>query len=211
MFGATELTDATVAAAASGSRTDLSNILETVAPQVRLMVIARLSPTGSQLDVVEDIAQRTMVALAQNLSRLEHRTVAGLRSYLSGIVSRKVADYLRGGAAGPGPQARSLDTAVTDFSRAAPLWQFLSASGMSPQSAAEQSEQVGIVMSALGRLKDQYREAIALAFFDQMSTREIAGRLGMTRPAASMLLIRAIKALRQRVADLSGTVDRHET
>lgn len=54
-------------------------------------------------------------------------------------------------------------------------------------------------MLELGNLKPEHREAITLAFFDQMTTREIAERMGMSRPAASMLLLRAVTALRHRM------------
>ena len=52
-------------------------------------------------------------------------------------------------------------------------------------------------MIELGGLKSAYREAITLAFFDQMTTRDIAERMELSRPAASMLLLRAGNALRR--------------
>ncbi len=55
-------------------------------------------------------------------------------------------------------------------------------------------------MIELGGLKAEYREAITLAFFDQMTTRDIAQRMELSRPAASMLLLRAVKALRRSMS-----------
>ena len=208
MFGTAQLNDDAVAAAVRGSARDSSRVLEMVQPQVRLMVTARLSPTPRQLHAVDEITQVTLAALAQNLRRLRVPTVSGLRSYLSGIVSRKVADYLRRrGADGVGGAATvSLNASVAalaaDASGAGPLWQALSASGVSPRTAAENAELIAKVMDKIARLKEEYRQVITLAFFDQMTTGQIAERMAISRPAASMLLLRAMRALRR---DVTGT------
>ncbi len=201
MFGASELTDDQVAAAVSGRQEDTSRVLELVSPQVHLMVTARLSPTPAQFNDVEEISQLAMVALTKNLPTLRNRTVHGLKAFLSGIVSRKVADHLKGRGDGDltGPRPGSLNSSASRLRRAGPLWQLLSASGHSPASEAERGELVERIMVELGRLKTEHRQAITLAFFDQMPTREIAERLGLSRPAASMLLLRAVNALRRNV------------
>ncbi len=199
MFGAAELTDDLVAAAVNGTQADATRMLELVSPQVELMVTARLSPTPGRLHDVQEISQLAMVALNRGLPRLRIRTVRGLRAFMSGIVARKVADHLKGRGEGdlPGPRPGSLDTRVSRTSGTGPLWQLLSASGRSPASEAARGELFERVMIELGQLKPEYHEAITLAFFDQMTTRDIADRLAMSRPAASMLLLRAVNALRR--------------
>jgi RNA polymerase sigma factor (sigma-70 family) len=188
-----------VRAAATGSRPDVARVIETLQPQVRLMVAGRLCPTPAQLDAVDELTQEVMLALTTNISRLESRTVDGLRAYLSGIVGHKVAGALqqknRGGAGGRAQ--RSLDSTIASLSQAGPLWQFLSASGTSICSAVARAEMTERLLTALGKLKAQYREIITLAFFDQLSVSEIARQQGSSRPAVSMLLIRAVQVLRQ--------------
>ncbi len=199
MFGASELTDDLVTAAVNGAQADTTRMLELVSPQVELMVTARLSPTPGRLHDVQEISQLAMVALNRGLPRLRIRTVCGLRAFMSGIVARKVADHLKGRGEGDltGPRPGSLDTTVRRTSGTGPLWQLLSASGRSPASEAARGELFERVMIELGQLKPEYREAITLAFFDQMTTRDIADRMAMSRPAASMLLLRAVNALRR--------------
>ncbi len=199
MFGASELTDDLVAAAVNGAQADTTRMLELVSPQVELMVTARLSPTPGRLHDVQEISQLAMVALNRGLPRLRIRTVRGLRAFMSGIVARKVADHLKRRGEGDltGPRATSLDTSVSRMSGTGPLWQLLSASGRSPASEAARGELFERVMIELGQLKPEYREAITLAFFDQMTTRDIADRMALSRPAASMLLLRAVNALRR--------------
>jgi RNA polymerase sigma factor (sigma-70 family) len=198
MFGVGELTDGAVRAASEGAQTELGRVLEAMYHQVRLMVVARLSPAPARLGTVEEVTQQVMVALAAGIWRLENRTVVGLKAYASGIVVHKVSDALGGRIGGKAdPGLVSLDSTVTSLSQAGPLWQFLSVSGTTPPSAAERSEQAARLIHELGRLKREHREVITLAFFDQVPMSEISGRMSISRPAASMLLIRAVQALRR--------------
>lgn len=202
MLEAAQITDAAVAAAVADSPGgDRERIVNALSPQVRMMVTARLAANPDRLDAIEDIAQQTMLAVHEALPRLDNRTVVGLKAFVSRIVGNKVADYLRRKpGVGRAPQ-NSLDSVAAGFSGAMPLWQLLSASGTSPLSAAARADDIQRLFAALGRIKGDYREIITLAFFDQLPTAEIAAALGISRPAASMRLIRAVEALRR---DLIG-------
>ena len=198
------LTDATVAAAADGTPGEKARVLGVVAPQVRLMVLARLSAAPDRMCDVEDVSQAALTGLTTALSRLENRTVGGLKAYVSGIVAHKVSDFLRTKPAERrGRPGVSLDSTVAGFSSPGPLWQFLSASGTSPLSAADRTDQIMRLMEELGQLKPEHREVITLAFFDQLPTSEVAANLRVSRPAAAMLLLRAVKALRRRMTGSS--------
>jgi len=201
---ASYLTDEIVAAAASGAESASATIASALSEQSRLMVAARLIPNAAQAQAVEDIAQLSVASLTTSLTRLEKRTVNGLKAYFSGIVAHKVADYLR--QRGPKEGQVSLDTTIHRMSHAAPLWQLLSASGTSPLSAVDRADQIVLMMNELGKLKPEHRNVITLAFFDQLPTGEIARKLDVSRPAASMLLIRAIKALRR---NMTGSSELH--
>ena len=128
-------------------------------------------------------------------------TGAGLRAFTSRIVAHKVSDYLKGKGAAPrgGRVVRSLDTTIGSTSQVGPLWQFLSVSMASPATAAERAELAARVVEELGSLKQEQREVLILAYFDGLSTAEIGQRLGLSRNAASMLLLRATRALRRRM------------
>lgn len=210
MFGAGALTDEAVCAAAAGSRADIARVLEALQPQVRLMVAARLSPRPAQLDAVDEISQEVMLGLTTGLARLENRTVDGLRAYLSGIVMRQVAGALqRRSSGGPGRSASSLDSTVASFSHAGPLWQFLSASGTSLCTTVDRAELTERLISALGRLQEQQREIVTLAFFDQLPVSEIARQRGISRAASSMLLLRAVQTLRRSMTSSSDAEKEH--
>ncbi|UCC31401.1 MAG: hypothetical protein JSU86_03820 [Phycisphaerales bacterium] len=204
MLGAAELTDELVRRAAEGSKDDLGRVMEAMQPQVRMMVVARLSPAPEQLEAVDEVAQQVMVALTSGICRLESRSAGGLKAFVSGIVTRKVSDLLK--KRGEGKirlNAASLDSTVTALSEAGPLGQFLSCSGTSPLSAAERAERAGMLILELGRLKPEHREVITLAFFDQLPIGTVAAWMDLSRPAASMLLIRAVQTLRRKMTGSS--------
>jgi len=195
------LTDEIVHAAVEGEREALDTLSTEVSPQVRLMVAARLGAGALQSPVIEDISQLVCLGMTTNLGQLQNRSVGGFKAFLSTIVARRVADHLRGsGPLKPGPsRAASLDSTVAGLTSDGPLWQLLSADGTSPATAADRAEQFTRVLAALEQLKQEHRSAITYAFFDQLTTAEIAEKLSISRPAASMLLIRAVQALRRRL------------
>lgn len=205
MVEVADIPDEVVREAARGAPESLELVSQAMTPKVRLMVAARLAATPSQFHAVEDISQLVMVGLTEGVSRLERQTFLGLKAFASGIVSRKVADYLRrgDGKRPSGGKITSLDSTVAGCSTAGPLWQFLSSSGTTPLSAVDRSDRFSQLMSELGRLKPDTRELITLAFFDQLTTAEIAERLDITRPAASMQLLRAVKTLRRAMTGSS--------
>ena len=207
-----ELTDDSIAEAVQGSSTAIDRVVAAMNDQVRLMVYARLNPSAAQRGHVEELTQQSIAALLQGLSGLKVRTLPGLRAFSSTIVARRVADHIRNPAGiGRGKAAlASLDSTMGYASAAGPLWQFLSAGATSPLSAAAREDQVQRTMSELAHLREEYRAAITMAFFDQLSTAQIAERMGTTRQAASMLLLRAVKALRKRLTGASRVdVEKH--
>ena len=200
-----ELNDQAVADAADGSTSARDCLAAVMNDRIRIMVYARLNPTSAQHGAVEEISQQCIEGVLRGLPELQNRTAAGLRAFASAIVARRVADYIRDPAGvGRGrPAPASLDSVVAGYSTAGPLWQFLSASGTSPLSAAAREDQLRRTMTELAQLREEYRNVITLAFFDQLSTAQIAEKIGTTREAAAMTLLRAIRALRKRVIGLS--------
>jgi RNA polymerase sigma factor (sigma-70 family) len=167
------------------------------------MVAARLSAKPSQAPLVDDVTQQAMTGIAVGLPRLENQTVAGLKAYASVIVARRVADCLQQMHVGPdGPAVRSLESTVRLTSRNGTLGSLLAASGSTPSRQATRAELLSRVLLELERMRPVYRDVITLAFFDQLTTEQIANRLEISRPAASMLLLRAVRKLRTSLTDV---------
>jgi len=181
--------------------------MQHVSPQVHRMAIARLNPRSHQWHAVDEIVQESLLAVTKGLPTLEQRTVGGFRKFLSRIVENKVIDRIRREGR-PGARTgslQSLNSTVGRLAGAAQFGQFLSASGIGPGTEVAEQEQVQQMLAQLAELKQEHRQVITLAMFDQLKTAQIAERMGISRPAASMLLIRAIDSLRRRMQDHSAT------
>lgn len=165
------------------------------------MIAVRFAPTPAQFHAVEELAQESLMALSKGLANLRSPTLDGLRSYASGIVTRKVATFLKEAHPKRSPRVVSLDSSRHHAAIAGPLRELLTASGLTPRSALVKVEEIGRVIEEMARLKSTYREVITLAFFDQLSVAETAERMDLSPSAASMLLMRAMKKLRRFVTD----------
>jgi RNA polymerase sigma factor (sigma-70 family) len=198
MSGQVELSDSVIVAAAEGSDWARAQLLEVLTPQVRLMVRARLAPTPNQLFAVDELVDQVLMGVVGGVGRLENRTATGMKSFLSRIVRNKVADFIREARA-PGRRLaiQSLDTTVADLSQVGPMWQFLSASGMSPRTALDHAECLSRLMDELGRLEAAEREALVLTFFDRLTVAEMAEQMQLTRAAAAKLVVRGLRTLQQ--------------
>lgn len=211
-FGAEAVSNQTVEAAVAGSPAERNQLLEQLSLQVRAMVMVRLAPAPHQFHAVEDLSQASLMAVAAGLETLRERTTSGLKSFVSAIVTHKVSEHLREAQRGGPRSPASLDSSIHDLSQASPLWAAIALSGSSPGSKAGRAEEVRQLLEALARLSESHRGVVALAFFDQLPISDIAERLEISRPAASMLLLRAVRALRREMTGLSkvqvGHVDK---
>ena len=201
MFRSEAITDEVVRSAALGSAEDRERIFEAFTPELFAMIAVRLAPTPAQFHAVEELAQDSLMALSKGLTNLRSPTIGGLRSYASGIVTRKVATFLREAHPKQSPREVSLDSSTQRAAIAGPLRKLLTASGLTPRSALVKVEEIGRVIEELACLKSSYREVITLAFFDQLSVAETAERMNLSPAAASMLLMRAMKKLREFVTN----------
>lgn len=207
MIGAAQISDEVVRTAAEGDAAARATLLEAIEPRVRLMVAARLSPRPEQFGAVDDITQDVLLAVMAGVGRLRARTAGALRGFTSSTTTHKVVDYLRDKGSARATNGRAaivaLETTINRLSGAVPLWELLSGSSTSPSAACERAELAARLLEELGRLPAHYRDVITLAFFDGLSTAEIAANQGSTRHAAAMLLLRAVRELRRSMTGSS--------
>ena len=193
------LTDEQVLAAINGSREARDVVLRVLARRIPAMVCVRLNPTAAQHHVVEDLSQEVLLSISEGIPRMREPTAIALKSMTSVVTARRVADYLRTEKGGQKSPTRSLDSSLQGATTTLFMRDLIPATSLTPRTAAVRAEGVRQTMGELSRLKDEYRHVITLAFFDQLSMAQVADRLSLSRGAASMLLMRAIKALRKSV------------
>lgn len=203
MLAADTITDSHVRAAVSGGQTEREAILAAMGPRLRAMVIVRLAPTPAQLHAVDDISQQVLLAVSEGIARLQTLTVSGMRAFCSRIVSNKVIDYLRRSDRTGAQRVASLESSVRELSASMVLKDLLPGSARSALSDAARREAIGQVLDELGRIDERSRQVITMAFFDQLTTAQIGEQIGISRAAASMALIRAVRRLRRGVTGSS--------
>ena len=193
--------DALVAAAVQGDRDAQSKLLAAVLPRLRKLALDRFDAADDRSDAIEDVAQNAIIALADGLKGLRRQTVEGVMAYASRILDHKIADSIR-----RRPQSGTIALDASDAGNGS-LRDRLPCTGTTPSKAASRSDDYGRVRDILARMRDADREIVSLAFFEQLSTAEIASRLGIAREAASMRLLRALRVLQSALERERSEVD----
>lgn len=78
------------------------------------------------------------------------------------------------------------------------------AAGESPEGAAEASESRGQVRAAISALPEKERTLLELHYFEDLTLQEAGERLGLSKSWASRLHTRALRLLREQLAERSG-------
>ena len=203
MFRWNELSDDQVAEAIAGSTSAQAAVMEALAGQVKAMVAVRLAATPGQSHLVEDLSQQALIAILESFSKIKRPSVVALKGFASTIVTRKVCDFLRSRKSQR--QGLSLDSTVHFLSTNAHWRDVLPASDTTPRSRAGRAELLRLAHGELKHMKDSYQQVLTLALVDQLPVSEICTQMGLSRAATSMLLFRAMRALKKRVTKPNPT------
>jgi RNA polymerase sigma-70 factor (ECF subfamily) len=183
--------DTLVAEAVRLERAAVSAVLVAVRPRIRRLVVARLADAGDDLSRTDDVCQAVLLAALERISTLRVPTVAGLMAFLTAIVGNKVVDLARDRARHPpyvpidGPR----------FATGGSFAHLLVTSATSPSSAAARSDEIRRARALLATLPVGDREVLEQVFLEQLETCQIAQRLGISREAAAMRVLRATRSL----------------
>ncbi len=75
-----------------------------------------------------------------------------------------------------------------------------------PSEEAERIEQVEKVRKAVASLPDRQRATLVLAYYQQLSYREVAATLGCSTGTVKTQMYRALRTLAERLPDMTGVV-----
>ena len=136
--------------------------------------------------VAEDVTADIFTSVFQSLDRYDAGQ-GSLTSWLFTIARRRLADHFRrmGRALGDLPLDAALDRPdETDV-----------------QATVTKSMELERVVRSIGLLSERDREVIALRIGAELSSNDVAARLGMTRTNVDVSLHRALKRLKSLVTD----------
>ncbi len=154
------------------------------------------SHAGDQLSAstsAEDLAQEAVFKLLRVEAPPSFEKPAQLRAYLWKAAWRLLVDHLRRRGVSP------LESARTDV-----IARQISTSG--GLGAVDRRDDAAAVRVALHLLADDERAILDMAYFQGLGATEIAHELGIERGAASMRLVRAKRALLERLSGWVRTI-----
>jgi RNA polymerase sigma-70 factor (ECF subfamily) len=169
----------------------LDRLYERCTPRLLSYIRLKLGRTLRERLESRDILQATLLKSFQHLGEFRGSDGQALLAWLARIADREIvdrADYHR-------RQRR-------DAGRESPVDDHpdLTARVRSVLSQVIIEEQAGELEAALDAISDAHREIILLRKFEDLSFKDIAGRLGKSEDACRMLLARALTALTLQLA-----------
>ena len=154
---------------------------------------------------VDDLLQETFLRAFQSMRQFEGETPAAFRTWLSGIARNAVID-----------RARRLTAKKADYRRevslaAEPASSFggdgspdPASPSPSPSRLLRREERLDRLLGAVQTLSPDHRQVILLTLIDRLPSPEVARRMARSEKAVSMLLRRAMQALRESFGDTSS-------
>jgi RNA polymerase sigma-70 factor (ECF subfamily) len=194
-----------VAALVEGDDAALGELYDRHAANLFRVALLRLGDRG----LAEEVLQDSYLAL-WNRAELYDRSQGSVIAWLSTIARNRAIDRLRSQARRPmplplGALAADAPDDAADDTREAILAGSLPVAGVT--AAADPEHEVGLaelreeVERALAALPEQERQAISLAYYEQLSQSEIAARLGWPLGTVKTRTRRALARLRESLGE----------
>jgi RNA polymerase sigma-70 factor (ECF subfamily) len=189
------LDEALVAAAVGGDDLALSRLLELLGPRVRdRLQIARRWQAVLDAD---DVMQTSYLEAFLRIGTLRTATVAGLSAWLARIAENNLRDAIREleRIKRPDPRRR-IGEGPAGASRTA-LLETLGHTSHTASRDAREREATELLLAALTRLPDSYRQVVEAYDLQDRDVEEVAAALGRSKGAVYMLRARAHDRLRE--------------
>jgi RNA polymerase sigma-70 factor (ECF subfamily) len=196
--------------AAAGDQQALHDLFEQHRERLKRMVRLRLSRRLQGRVDDSDVVQEAVLDCSRRLGEYVSDPKLPFFLWLRHMTGLKLAEVHRRHL---GTQLRDADREVTLHRGGLPEADSISLAAhllgqlTTPSQAAVRAETRLLVQEALNNMDPVDREVLALKHFEQLSTSEIAEVLGMSRAGAGSRYLRAIKRLREVLAQIPGLVE----
>jgi RNA polymerase sigma-70 factor (ECF subfamily) len=141
-------------------------------------------------DAAEDLAQETLLRGYRNLAKLAESDKFG--SWLCGIAVRACLDWLKAKQRGQIP--------FSAFSGDRNLASTIPARPENDGIAIDRQEELSQLMSEVERLPDEYREVLMHYYYEDVTYRDLAEMMGVSRATINARLTKARALLRERLS-----------
>jgi RNA polymerase sigma-70 factor (ECF subfamily) len=204
--GSSEISDL-LPRAAGGDQEALRTLFSRYRDRLKRMVRLRLSRRLSGRVDDSDVIQESFLDIARQLPEYVKSPTLPFFLWLRHMTGLKLAEVHRRHL---GTQLRDADREVSLHRGGLPEADSVSLAAQllgqltTPSQAAVKAETRLFVQEALNSMDPVDREVLALKHFEQLSTNEIAQVLGMSKAGAGSRYLRAIKRLREILAQIPG-------
>jgi RNA polymerase sigma-70 factor (ECF subfamily) len=166
-----------------------------------VLATSQVALRGKGLDL-SGVVQQTLIEAHQTAGsfRGERAQIAG---WLRRMLANNLADAAREAAALKRGGGRRISL-ESDLDRSSSRLLTLAREQSSPSRRLDGQEQAMLLADAMSRLPEAQREALILQYWQGMKVDGVAARLGRTPAAVAGLLKRAMKTLREEMADGQG-------
>ena len=178
-------TESLVCQAQAGDRQAFDSLVERYREEVGAVIRSRLAEHLRQAVEVEELVQETMVRGFKSLKRFRWRGEGSFNAWLCAVAKHVVLKAVE-----QRRQYQSLE--ITDS---------VPAAGASPSRAMRRDERFDRLQAAIHDLSADHREVIWLARIDKLPFKAIAVRMNRSPGAVKLLLLRALRELKQRFGD----------
>ncbi len=208
MWPEPEKTEQLLAGVKEGDPGALNRLMDRHRDSLRRIVQLRLDQKIQRRIDVSDVVQDVLVEANRRLQDYINNPVMPFHLWLRQIAQDRIIDAHRrhrGSAKRSVDRERALAVPSADDHSTMDLAAQLCDRELTPAAAATQKEMALCVEQAISLLPDQDCEVIIMRHYEQLSNQEIAQALGLTEPAASMRYLRAVRKLRELLANPSSS------
>ena len=184
--------------ARDGDTNALGCLLESYSAYLRL-IASSLLRTASRASVdISDVVQETNLRACGNFAKFRGSDEPELVVWLRRILANLVFNLIKKQGA-PGQSPQSLEALLDRAS--AQAHDALASPGSTPSVQASRREQAVLTASALESLQPDYQQVLILCYIEKVSHKEVGRQMGCSEGASRMLLMRAAKALEQKLRE----------
>src|SRR3984957_5754353 len=197
--------DGLISQAVGGDGSALESLLLHFHDPLLQSIQRSISRGASALITPEDVLQETFIEAFRRIRTFDHRGNAAFLNWLKNIARGRLVNQLKAlKAQKRGGGRHHITSRNNPDAPATSIFNLIAAKDPTPSLMLRRKEAVNAVAAAIKTLDPTPRQAIELRFGQGMSIEQAAEKLGKSDAAMKMIINRAIKALRQILADNFG-------
>jgi RNA polymerase sigma-70 factor (ECF subfamily) len=194
-------TDLLLQRVAGGDEEARGMLLQRHRTRLRQMIAVRMDRRLRARFDPSDVVQEAMADADRKLDEYARRRPLPFYPWLRRLAWERLVQLHRRHLHARRRSVRREETVPLPDESALELASRLASPSSNPSGRLRRQEQLAVVHAALARLSEADREVLVLRYLEDLSTREIAAVIDMTESAVKMRQLRALRRLRDLLAD----------